>query len=110
VKIVLNAGDGDFSLSARAFELYSALRMQRQLPTQWTEKLWEGGVRSIRPHCLRELDRADSDLIAVVEKLGLDAGGPDVQFHVLDVPDGAAWKIRDVCGIEYAEINGKPIM
>ena len=110
MKIVLNAGDGDFSLSPRAFELYSALRSQQKLPTQWTEKLFEEGIRSFRPYCLRELDRTDPDLVAVVEKFGLDAGGPNVEFHVLEVPEGAAWKIRDVCGIEYAEVNGKPMM
>ncbi|WP_459568747.1 hypothetical protein, partial [Cupriavidus sp. 8B] len=108
MKIVVNEGDGYFSMSRGAFEKYSALKKDCTAPlAEWVADPTE---EYFRPRCIRNLDRTDPDLIAVIEQMGAKAAGPDVEFHLIDMPPGATWVVREVCGIEYVQIDGKPVM
>lgn len=110
MKIVLNEGDGYFALSRSAFEQYSALKRRRDRTSALDEWIADPTKQSFRPRCIRNLDRTDADLIAVIEQMGAKASGPDVEFHLIDVPPGATCVVREVCGIEYVQIDGKPVM
>lgn len=46
------------------------------------------------------LERDDSDLIAVVEKLGKEASGLCACLEVVEIPDDVEWEIDDYDGIE----------
>lgn len=54
-------------------------------------------------HCIdnRPDDRADPDLVAVVEKLGAKADGACARLKVVEVPDGVEWEIDEYDGNEH---------
>lgn len=50
----------------------------------------------------REWGRDDSDLVAVVEELGVEkASGPHAELKVVEVPDGVVWDLQEYDGIEW---------
>lgn len=130
VKIVINKCFGGFSLSPAATKAYYARKgkecyffrenyeADRDSPERWTavtdvptredsmhvqafskpEVDWSGGHwLSSRPD-----DRADPDLVAVVEELGEEAAsGSLAKLRIVEVPDGVDWELDEYNGIEH---------
>ena len=55
----------------------------------------------------RSLARNDSDLIQIVEELGKDAAGPNVELVIVDIPNDSPWRVSDVVGYEYVVVDGQ---
>ena len=81
MKIVINKCYGGFSLSEAA---YKELGLE-----------WDGYGYG------HSDDRANPDLVAVVEKLGKAANGNFAELKVVDIPDGIDYRIEDYDGIEW---------
>jgi hypothetical protein len=47
-----------------------------------------------------DIDRADPDLVAVVEELGNQANGSYAKLKVVEIPDGIEWELDEYDGIE----------
>lgn len=61
-------------------------------------ELWDEHHLESRPE-----DRADPDLVAVVEELGAQAAsGSCGKLHVIEIPDGVEYEIDDYDGLESA--------
>lgn len=45
-------------------------------------------------------DRANPKLVAVVEKLGMDASGDFAELKVVEIPDDIEWEINGYDGME----------
>lgn len=50
-----------------------------------------------------KIDRADSDLIAVVEELCDEANGIFADLEIVEIPDDIDWEIKDYDGCETIE-------
>jgi hypothetical protein len=46
-------------------------------------------------------NRADSDLIAVIEELGKDSWGWASELKIVEIPDDVKWHIHDYDGMEH---------
>jgi hypothetical protein len=99
MKLVLNKAIGScFDLSAMAVD---------QLCER---KGWNRSARLARDEVtrrIRTLQRGDQDLIDIVESLGASAAGTRAELEIVDIPDGCNWRISDVVGFEFIEVNGK---
>lgn len=52
------------------------------------------------------IERDDSDLIAVIEQLGESANGRSACLKIVEIPDDVQWRIEDYDGLEHiAEIH-----
>lgn len=49
----------------------------------------------------RPEDRADPDLVAVVEELGEEAAGEHAELKIVEIPDGVEWEIDEYDGREH---------
>jgi len=129
-KIVINKCYGGFSISEKALyrlaELKGVTLYKKQedgefFPTYWTvpeipdgiikDKDWHKASledRIISNELCRKStmgnrpeNRADPDLIKVVEELGKDADGKHSKLCVVEVPDGVEWEIEEYDGLEH---------
>jgi hypothetical protein len=112
VKIVLNrCAGGAFRLSSEA------LKRMRQL---------KGNLGSIKHQSRRDMfnvervhqrlfhlegsdeliSRDDPVLVATVAELGDLASGHNAELEVVEIPEGVSWRIIDVIGIEYVDLDG----
>lgn len=109
-KIVINTDWGGFGLSEEAFE-----NLLRRKGIEWeTEEKKVFGVYGKsyyrkdhlgdENHYLSEYDfyqnRADPDLVAVVEEMSSNADGNYASLKVVDVPDDVKWYIDEHDGRE----------
>ena len=85
LKIVINKCFGGFGLSVAATEAY----LERKGET-------EGSYFSDR-----DVERDDSDLVAVVESLGDAANGRFAQLAVVEIPDDVEWTVQEYDGTEW---------
>jgi hypothetical protein len=46
-------------------------------------------------------NRADEDLIAVIEKLGNEANGPCASLKIVEIPDDVNWYVDEYDGREW---------
>lgn len=83
-KIVINTVYGGFSLSQKAVDMLNARKGKQEEESDY----WRIG-------------RDDSDLVAIVENLGLEADGRYASLKVVEIPDGVDWMIQDYDGIEW---------
>lgn len=51
------------------------------------------------------ISRDDPVLVTAVTELGELASGQNAELEVVEVPEGASWRIIDVVGIEYVELE-----
>jgi len=47
------------------------------------------------------IDRADKDLIKIVEKLGKKANGKYADLKIVEIPDSVEWQIEEYDGVEW---------
>lgn len=81
VKVVINVCYGGFGLSEKALERLKILKN--------TNEIYDF-----------LLDRSDSDLIKVVEELGLDANDYLSKLKIVEIPDNIKWTIDEYDGLE----------
>ena len=133
MKVVINRRHGGFGLSEKAMYLYAERKGLTLTPrgggiitTYWTcppdqiPKEWKNLANewlSMSPEQRekvnrfyaentlsdRRLDRADLDLIAVVEELGEEANGQFAQLEIEDLPAGTLYRIVEYDGLESIE-------
>ena len=91
MKIAINASDGRFGLSPLAKEKIAERKGTR--------------VRNLNSY--RYFNRADPDLIAVVEELGAAASDSKADIHVIEIPDSVdKFSIFEYDGIEIVIEEG----
>ena len=84
MKIVINAKYGGFSLSEAALTLYKAKK-----------NITEDDVYDF------DLERNDSVLVEIVEKLGEDANDDYSKLKIVEIPDDVQWQIVEYDGWEH---------
>jgi len=110
-KVVINTDWGGFGLSEKAWESFLT-RKGVEWETEETETFSIKGKSYYRKghlgdseHYLAEwsmcTDRADPDLVAVVEELLEEADGTYAALKVVEVPDGVEWFIDERDGCEW---------
>ena len=112
MKVVLNREIGScFCLSSTALAELAKLKGRDQHQRDPHRPVLENHFglprENGRPDWVVSLARNDSDLVAVVEKLGLAAAGSNAELLVVEIPDGRSWTISDVVGHEFIVIDGK---
>ena len=83
MKVIINRCYGGFGLSEAAIKEY-AKRIGKS----------EGKVYDW------QIDRDDSDLVAIVEEMGESANGLCAKLAVVEIPDGISWEIDEYDGYE----------
>ena len=107
MKIAINKCYGGFRLSPLAEKLILERKGQKALfKDSFTgeevsfEKAQKSGVLRIYSN-LREINRNDPDLIAVIEEIGQKASTSVSDIQVIEIPDGVEWVIEEYDGIEW---------
>lgn len=80
MKVVVNRCYGGFSLSQKACEML--------------------GLEEDSYGYEYEYDRANPELVRVVEELGSEANGAYASLKVIEIPDGVNWEIEQYDGYE----------
>lgn len=107
-RIVLNRSAGVFSLSELARNELLARKGNvvdlqiLQMTTAYRQK-----HRSFQISSDLFIDRADPDLVSIVEEMGPLADGPGAELTIVTIPGNTDWTIRDVCGIEFICAGGQ---
>lgn len=108
VKIVVNGNIGQFRLSRAALDLYAS-RKGFRVVFDADVALRENADGDAEAFSWSTLDRADPDLVRVVEELGEEAWGRDAELRIVPIPDGSDWMVRSICGYEFIEIRERPV-
>lgn len=125
MKIVINRCFGGFSLSDEACEKYAKLKGIQIYKSR--DKLWGSHTFYLVPEdeyqqiyeadkklknykrsnelvfSMRDVERTDPFLIAVVESLKEKANGMCAELGVVEIPDGIEWEITEYGGYEKVE-------
>lgn len=110
MKVVINKKSGGFELSAEAFELYlnkKGIEFEKvSHPVPLIEYYYyKKGHLYSNEHILSQYNllndnRADKDLIAVVEELGEKANTCFSKLKIVEIPDGISYRIEERYGME----------
>ena len=109
MKICINSDFGGFSLSDEAFEEYlniKGISYTKELNTYGGYHFYENGpdAKGDDADMLWDgnLDRDDTILIQVVEKLGAEkASGTYASLKIVEIPDDVKWEIGEYDGREW---------
>jgi hypothetical protein len=85
-KVAYNASFGGFGLSEKACEVLTKIK-----------------GKPVSPYDFNGYDRADPDLIKVIEDLGDEANGSFADLQIKEIPDGASFEIDEYDGNESVE-------
>ena len=109
-KVAINRCFGGFGLSDEAFEKLLARKgIAFEKVTGESSFLgdsyYKAGHVGDKEHYLSEYsfceDRADPDLIAVIEEMGESANGWAAEIGIVEIPDGVKWHIHEYDGLEH---------
>lgn len=94
------------SLMFYAFDIPNPNEVLKRMNDHWSEltpEEREASNESYSSHSLdnRDIDRADKNLVKVVEYLGERANGRCAKLAVVEVPDGTRWTIEECDGQEW---------
>lgn len=112
MKVVINRCFGGFGISNLAFEKLlerkgvQYIKVPAKYPIKGnTSDYYKAGDEPSGENYLSEYDffddRADPDLVAVIEELGEKSWGWASELAVVEIPDGIKWHIREYDGIEH---------
>jgi len=107
MKIAINKCYGGFSLSALAEKLIAERKGESitfwdnftDKEVSFEEAMSCGCLRANSN--LKELDRNDPDLIAVIEEIGEMANTSVSDIQIIEIPDGVEWVIEEYDGVEW---------
>ena len=103
MKVLINSDYGGFGLSDEAWELYlnkknlPFFKSKSSFNTTWYSKDEKGEEIYLE----WDLDRTDSDLISIVEKLGDKANSWASSLKIIEIPDDVEWYIEEHDGREW---------
>ena len=114
-KVVINRCFGGFGLSNEAFELLlrrKGIEFEKQDgkfsrltgPDYYTKGFLGSDEHYLSYYDMCQ-DRADPDLVSVVEELGDAANGRRADLAVVEIPDDVEWHIHEYDGSEYVAEN-----
>ena len=113
MKIAINTDFGGFSLSEKAFQKLLTLK-GIEFEVEETDSFvgnayyLAGGEHSNTTY-ISQYDfyenRADADLIAVIEEFGEAANGNYANIAIVEIPDGVEWHISEYDGLEHVAEN-----
>ena len=100
MKVAYNACHGGFGLSEKAERMLAELK-----GIDLTGSTWHGGwfQKDNKVTSPSHDDRADADLIKVIESLGGEANGMYANLAIKEIPDGAEYEITEYDGFEDVE-------
>lgn len=109
MKIVINRDYGGFGLSDEAFE---KLLKRKGIAFEKIQgdkydivHYYARGHANEEEHYLSPYefygDRADADLIAVVEEMGEKAQGKYASLRIVEIPDDVKWQVEEYDGMEH---------
>lgn len=110
VKIAINRCFGGFGLSEPAFERLLARKgiafeKVKGESSFLGDKYYNAGHVGDDEYYLSEYsfceDRADPDLIAVIEEMGKEAESWAADIHIIEVPADVKWHIHEYDGLEH---------
>ena len=112
MKVVINRCFGGFGISNLAFEKLlerkgiAFNKVPAKYPIRGNDSDYHrADIEQNDESYLREYDfyenRADADLIAVIEELGEKSWGWASELAILDIPDDVKWHIHDYDGMEH---------
>lgn len=110
VKIAINRCFGGFGLSEPAFERLLARKgiafeKVKGESSFLGDSYYNAGHAGEDEYYLSEYsfceDRADPDLIAVIEEMGKEAEGWAADIHIIEVPADVKWHIHEYDGLEH---------
>lgn len=112
MKVAINRCFGGFSISNSAFEKLMERKdiAYEKVPAKYAFRgddydYYAKGYAGDDEHYLSEYDmtseRADVDLIAVIEEMGKDAWGWAAEIAIVDIPDDVKYHIHEYDGLEH---------
>jgi hypothetical protein len=111
MKVVINTDFGGFGLSKEAFEMLLKRKgieyevVESKTLSFIRESFYHKGHAGDDKYYLSDYDfydnRADEDLVAVVETLAAGANGHAANLKVVEIPDGIEWYIDEYDGREH---------
>lgn len=72
----------------------------RDMGDEFTKNEWPDGDSDDYVY-LRDVERDDADLVAVVELLGPAASGSFANLKIIEIPDDVEWEIDEYDGMEH---------
>ena len=103
MKIVINRCYGGFGLSDQAHSFIAKRKGWQHACDDYDRDYWLN--KENQQVFDYEIDRADPDLIAVVEELGKLADGPHAYLKVVNIPDNIQYLIHEYDGLESIHEN-----
>lgn len=114
MKVIINDDFGGFGLSDKAFEKLlerKGIAFERSKEAKYgMTHYYKAGHLKDEDHYLSPYDfyhdRADADLIAVVEEMGDEAQGNYASLRIIEIPDDVEWEVHEYDGREHiAEVH-----
>ena len=109
-KVAINTCFGGFGLSDTAFERLLARKgiafeKVKGESSFMGDTYYRAGHVGVDDHFLSDYsfykDRADPDLIAVIEEMGAEVNGFAADIRIVEVPVGVKWHIHEYDGLEH---------
>lgn len=113
MKVIINSDYGGFGLSNKAFELllnkkgieFEKVKSKYAMRSEDFDYYKKGHVGE-NEHYLSYYgemceNRADPDLVAVVEELGEEANGFCANLKIVEIPDNIEWLVNEYDGLEH---------
>lgn len=108
MKVAINRCFGGFGLSDEAFEkllerkgiAYEKIQSEYETVHYYKAGHLEDDEFYLSPYDFY-VDRADADLIAVIEEMGQKATGPYASLAVIEIPDDVKWEVGEYDGREH---------
>jgi hypothetical protein len=102
MKVVINSRIGGFSLSRKAME--RLLELKEPLAIDYVELIWnleefDGDEETLEyakdssDPCKSDMDRANPNILQVIEELGEEANSQHSTLKIVEIPDGIEWYI-----------------
>lgn len=108
MKVVINRCFGGFGLSNKAFEELLKLKgvewEKTNKPDAFLQHYYKKGQLGVEDAYISPYDytenRADPDLISVVETLGVEANSDYSELKIIEIPENVNWHIHEYDGME----------
>jgi hypothetical protein len=104
MKIVINSDFGGFGLSDEAIREYGkkkGLTLVEQKQSRDFTFFYKNEISDENMFWEEDIERNDSDLVEIVERLGAEANGKFSSLKVVNIPDGVDWMIMEHDGMEH---------